>query len=591
MANRFFNPASQWFDSDGLPLVGGTLTFYLTGGTTTPSAPFSDWTLTTPTANPMTLDDDGRAPTELFLDPAITYRVVCKNAAGDVEWSRDPVVDPAANITAAFRIYNGNPNGNVAGNQGVLNGIGASVIWDTSSDLIWVCTTTGTTATAVWVQVGATLVGAVSFSSVITPTAIAASPQADYSPTNMASAAFIRQDVSLTTSISGLATGSTGRYVVWENISAYTHTFLDQNTGSAAANRFAIGFDYKVYPGQSAAFWYDSSSLRWRLVGSPYNMPFTTPGGRLTLASSLPVMTADVTAAASVIYTPYLHSFINLPNGAGSWYSAVFAEYSQALSDTTKSPAATAVSTAYDVLVWNDAGTIRATRNFPWSAGGGSLVARGTGAGSAELVRDSVNGVYTNKYAVTNGPAAGMGVYVGSFVTNAGNAVDWVCNPAAAAGGGNARANLWNNYNRVMFSATSKDSTDNWTSSGVANTYRAANANNNNRITLFMGLDEGIVVAHVKVSLIAISIAGNSIYTGIGLDSVTVASGLPSSMSPWSGAAGDIVSNTAQFNGSVGLGSHFLQWIEATSVATLYRFYGDNGGALLQSGISATFMA
>ena len=142
-----------------------------------------------------------------------------------------------------------------------------------------------------------------------------------------------------------------------------------------------------------------------------------------------------------------------------------------------------------------------------------------------------------------------------------------------------------------MFSATSKDSTDNWTSSGVANTYRAANANNNNRITLFMGLDEGIVVAHVKVSLIAISIAGNSIYTGIGLDSVTVASGLPSSMSPWSGAAGDIVSNTAQFNGSVGLGSHFLQWIEATSVATLYRFYGDNGGALLQSGISATFMA
>ncbi|WP_230684335.1 hypothetical protein, partial [Streptococcus pneumoniae] len=57
------------------------------------------------------------------------------------------------------------------------------------------------------------------------------------------------------------------------------------------------------------------------------------------------------------------------------------------------------------------------------------------------------NGMLVNAVAITNGPAIGRGVYVGSFVTNASTQVQWVANPAAAAGGGNCQLGIWNMYN------------------------------------------------------------------------------------------------------------------------------------------------
>ncbi len=46
-------------------------------------------------------------------------------------------------------VYAGNPNGNLAGVQGG-NGVTPSIVWDTSDNLFWVCTTTGSDSTAVW---------------------------------------------------------------------------------------------------------------------------------------------------------------------------------------------------------------------------------------------------------------------------------------------------------------------------------------------------------------------------------------------------------------------------------------------------------
>ena len=42
-----------------------------------------------------------------------------------------------------IQYYAGNPNGNVAGNV-------YGLLWDTVDNILWVCTTTGTTVTAVW---------------------------------------------------------------------------------------------------------------------------------------------------------------------------------------------------------------------------------------------------------------------------------------------------------------------------------------------------------------------------------------------------------------------------------------------------------
>lgn len=49
----------------------------------------------------------------------------------------------------SLQTYAGNPNGNVAGTAASANNP-PSVVWDYTNNIIWVCTTTGTTSTAVW---------------------------------------------------------------------------------------------------------------------------------------------------------------------------------------------------------------------------------------------------------------------------------------------------------------------------------------------------------------------------------------------------------------------------------------------------------
>lgn len=88
--SRYVNPVPQYTDSTGAYLVGGTLTFYVTG-TSTLAPTYSDAGLTTPNPNPITLDSVGKSPTSIFLDPAVVYRVVLKNSSEAVQWDRDPI--------------------------------------------------------------------------------------------------------------------------------------------------------------------------------------------------------------------------------------------------------------------------------------------------------------------------------------------------------------------------------------------------------------------------------------------------------------------------------------------------------------------
>lgn len=79
MAELFTLPARAT-DSNGNNLPGAKLYFYATG-TTTPQAAYSDSGLVTPHANPVVADSGGRfAP--IYLDPALTYRAVLKDAEG-----------------------------------------------------------------------------------------------------------------------------------------------------------------------------------------------------------------------------------------------------------------------------------------------------------------------------------------------------------------------------------------------------------------------------------------------------------------------------------------------------------------------------
>ena len=274
--------------------------------------------------------------------------------------------------------------------------------------------------------------------------------------------------------------------------------------------------------------------------------PIGTPGGRLTLTSLSPVMTSDVSGATTVYYTPHTSSFIQLYDGTNwAWWN--FSEVSQALSDTTKSPAATASNNAYDVFAWNDAGTFRATRGPSWSTGGGSNTVRGSGSGSTALTRQ--NGVWVNQFAITNGPAAGKGLYVGSFITNASNAVDWVANPAAASGGNNPRLNIFNYYNRVpvscivLNSSYSSPGTSSWTAAGA-----------NNKASFFFGMNEEVVSA----TLVA-EAGWAQQYAAIGVNSTTSPSGIYTDFNTSGYNVGGTSYRTALYNGFLGLGAGYLQ--------------------------------
>lgn len=585
MGNRLVNPDLQFLDGTPEALEGAGLFFYVTT-TSTKTDTYSDAALTTPNANPIVLDADGRPTVSIFLDPAVTYRVGLA-AAGYTDppasfiktW--DPVVDHAANVTAAFQVYAGDPNGNVAGNAGVVGGSGASVVWDISSNLMWICTSTGTTSTAVWTQQGAAISGAVSFTGEISPASLSAN-QDDYAPTGFSTCSQVRQTSSLAVTITGMAGGGAGRFFTWHNISSYAHTFAAQSGSSTAANRFALTADLVVPSGQSRSFWYDATTARWRLLGIPYNRPFTIAGGRLTLETGVPVTTSDQTGKTTIYYAPYVSNTINLWDGL-TWNTHEFSELSQTLADTTKSPAAAAINSIYDMFVWNDAGTLRCTRGPAWS----SSSARGTGAGTTEIER--VGGVLMNKVAITNGPAANRGVYVGSIATNGSGAngeMAMMYGPAAAAGGTKNRLDVWNMYNRVSIRSVVRDSTNTWSYSTA--TWRSSNNSTSNRVTFINGLNEALASA-VAVQSGSSASSGGGFQVGIGIDSASANHGL-SSVAYTSGSGGQM-GGVCHFSSASGLGSHYLQMVERGN-GTSCDFFGDNSDATAyQSGMIVTTMS
>lgn len=581
MANRFTDPRPQFSDATPSPFAGGFLYFYETGSTT-PADTYSDSTLSTANSNPVELDSAGRLPNDVFLDPNITYKVQLTDADGVPIWTADPVDDPAANVSAALQVYAGNPNGNLAGSAGTPGGSGSSAVWDITNNLLYVCTTSGSASTAVWTQVGATLAGGVQMTGVISPTALAAD-QNDYTPTGNAAASWIRQDASANVIITGLANGTTGFLKVITNISAdKTITLADQSSSSTAANRFAFTDRKKVvlYPGESISLIYDSTSSRWRPRQTPVQdkgIPFM-PGGRLTLESGVPVSSSDQTARTTVYYEAYLHNFVPVWNGY-NFYSVNAAGVSQTLADNTKSPAAAAVSSLYDMFIWDDDGTVRLSRGPAWS----SATSRGTGAGTTELERK--NGVYVNKVAISNGPGANKGTYVGTIATD-GNGSNGQLNmmmlPSGAAGGANNRFDVWNMYNRVRFTFVNKDNTDSWTYS--TDTWRAANNSNNNRVTVVAGLAE----TYITIRSLAYQTGAGTLVlnrSAIGVDSTSSPSAAQLiGANQISGGA--LYGIGCSFGATVPLGQHYYQHLERASGASVSTWYGDNGDSGLAAGIS-----
>lgn len=298
----------------------------------------------------------------------------------------------------------------------------------------------------------------------------------------------------------------------------------------------------------------------------------SAPGGRLTNSSGSPVVTSTVSGATTIYYEPFRGRMVPLYDGS-SWQVHDFgAALSQATTDSTKSPAACTTNSNYDVFVWLDGSTYRATRGPAWS----SSTARGTGAGTTEL--EYVQGLLVNKQAITNGPAAQRGLYVGTIRTNASSQVDFTYG-SKAAGGGAAVLGVWNMYNRVRISTSSENGTDSWTYG--TGTWRSANASDTTRVSFVSGLaDDAFDAVYTQI---AYSTASNA-FSGIGYDSTSAFSGR-------TGACGvnAFMTGPARYS-TTALGYHYVQAIERLQTTTTAgTFYGDNGSDYLQTGLDFSF--
>lgn len=163
MAGRFSNPLPQFSDSTPTMYAGARLFFYATG-TSTKQNTYTTKALSIANSNPIVLDSSGRIPSDIFLQD-LEYKVVLAPSTDSDPptspiWTADPVSHRDSMLVAKTITGSGSPNGVVAGTAGSAS-ILPDFYWDYTNSILYVCTTTGTGATAVWTAVNASTAAAV----------------------------------------------------------------------------------------------------------------------------------------------------------------------------------------------------------------------------------------------------------------------------------------------------------------------------------------------------------------------------------------------------------------------------------------------
>jgi hypothetical protein len=291
----------------------------------------------------------------------------------------------------------------------------------------------------------------------------------------------------------------------------------------------------------------------------PTSAGTVTPQVRITLVSGLAVFTTDQSALSTLFVTPASGNLVPIYDGV-NMNPTPFAEVSQLTTDATKSPAAVAASSVYDVFCWVDSGTNRCTRGPAWT----NDTTRS--AGTALVL---VQGIWLNSVSITNGPAAQRGTYVGSVRSDASSLYTFRFG-AVGAGGSAALVIVWNMYNRVPGAFMVSDNNAAWTpAAGPA----SLDASTGNRISILHGIDEDAVYATLQLrnSQTVVGI----VKFGIGLNSTSAFSGR--SANSYANTVSDLAHH-AEFNGYIGLGYNFLQALESAAGTNASRMNLDTGG-------------
>ncbi len=314
------------------------------------------------------------------------------------------------------------------------------------------------------------------------------------------------------------------------------------------------------------------------LVGGPITTSGTltlqqlVPGGRLTLTSATPVMTADTAAAQNIYYAPYNHCFCPVFNGT----NMQLYQFTSGATDATGLTLALAASANWVSGSVYDLFYAYVTGVFYFGTGPAWTSTTSRGAGTALQMYD---GVLTNNISMTlrYGAAstitvpANQGTYLGSFYCGGAAAGNGTCDmtfkPAAASGGNNGFMSLWNAYNRVPMQSLCRDSTASWSSSATVSYVpwnSTVSSGTSNRITVLDGLAQSTVTT--SVGAIAQSASGSVWSTGINQDST---SATPNLVLGGSGNATNSSGSPTE-NFSPALGLHYYQAMMKGNVSGQY---------------------
>lgn len=277
------------------------------------------------------------------------------------------------------------------------------------------------------------------------------------------------------------------------------------------------------------------------------------PGGRLTLTTAVPVTTADVTAAGTLFYTPYLHNRIRVYNGT-DWVAKAFAEISLALTLTS--------GKNYDVFLDDDVLTL--SLSAVWT--------NDTTRADALATQDSVTVLSSDHTKL----------WLGTIRASGSNTTEDSA----------VKRFVWNAYNRVARLLTKQDTTATWTY--ATNAWRQANTSAANQVEEVVG--QSIDPIELNIHSIC-SGAGQSGQTAIGVNSTTAAAvnslGSVGAVANGLGAGTAFGDAQATYRDYPRLGYSKFCWLEICTGGATITFYGDlvSTGLGYQSGIIGTIQA
>jgi hypothetical protein len=278
--------------------------------------------------------------------------------------------------------------------------------------------------------------------------------------------------------------------------------------------------------------------------------------GRLTLESGVPISTSDQSAKTTVYFTPYGGELASVYDGT-RWVLYEFAELSLALGTITS-------GAIYDVFLWETGGALALKMGPAWTTATAGSGARGTGAGTTEL--ELFDGVWVNKVAITSGPEARAGRYLGTFMTTSTTTTEDSL----------TKRFLWNAYSRVLRPLRRIETTNSWTYNSA--TWRYANNSSSNRVEIVVGLP-GVYADIVVYQSLGTDDNENAPMVGIGLNvSNALATGASAGGIRIEAAdPGPTMYATvaANFRHIPAIGYHFYSWIERMGGATTGTFFGD----------------